>query len=99
MPQWLSKLGSVIVTGVKAAAKWAKSIPSESDGTGSTSRIALLTLTFVIAGLLVAYYRYHHLLPDHDTLYGLAALLTAVVGGYGINKWKDNDNGSDGPKG
>jgi hypothetical protein len=49
----------------------------------------MLLLTGTICYLLYSYYCYHGTLPDHDTLFGLAAMLGAVVGGYGINKFTD----------
>ena len=72
---------------------WIKSVASEPNGSGSSSRIALLMIAATICGLLIAYFRYHAALPDHDTLYGLASILTAIVGGYGINKWTNKDGG------
>lgn len=74
---------------LKQIGAWLKSIPSEPNGTGSSSRVCMLLLTGTICYLLYSYYCYHGTLPDHDTLFGLAAMLGAVVGGYGINKFTD----------
>lgn len=93
MKEWITKLGAGAMTGIKTIGGWIKSIPSEPNGTGSSSRIALLMLTTTICWLLYAFYRYHGALPDQGTLTGLAALLTAVVGGYGIGKWTGKGGG------
>jgi hypothetical protein len=72
---------------IKQFGGWLKSIPSEPNGTGSSSRICMLLLTGTICYLIYSYYCYHGYLPDDDTLFGLAAMLTAVAGAYGINKF------------
>jgi hypothetical protein len=98
MKEWIhkaaAKIGAALSTGCKALGGWLKSVPSEPNGTGSSSRIALLMLTTTICWLLYAYYHYHGSLPDKDTLLGLAALLSAVCGAYGINKWMNKDGGN-----
>jgi hypothetical protein len=85
MMQWLHK----ITEGLHNLGGWTKSVASESDGSGSSSRTALLLMTTTICGLLIAFYHAHKFLPDHDTLYGLAALLACLTGAYGINKFTD----------
>ncbi len=66
--------------------KWVASIPSEPTGEGSASRVGLLTLTFVIGFILIATTVYQHRMPTHDELTGVAAILAAMGGTYGVNK-------------
>jgi hypothetical protein len=89
---WLQKVVEV----AKTAGAWAKTIPSEPNGNGSSSRIAFLLVTCTVCWLLYAYYCYRGALPDQYTLYGLASLVSAVAGAYGINKWMHKDDDPDG---
>jgi hypothetical protein len=72
---------------LKKAWGWLKSIPSESNGTGSASRIALLMIAATVCGVLIAHVWIHRTLPDKDTLEGLAALCSVGMGSYGLNKF------------
>lgn len=73
--------------------KWVKTIASEPSGNGSSSRVALLTVTVTVCGLLIAFFRYHAQIPSPETLYGLAALITAAAGVYAANKFGKKDDG------
>jgi hypothetical protein len=74
---------------------WAKSVLSEKDGTGSTSRIALLILVLTVCGVLIYSVAVHHELPNRDTLLGLSSLAGIGAGGYGVNRisHKDDEKG------
>lgn len=88
---WLQKVGSALGAGLKKAGGWLKSVASESDGSGSSSRIVVLMMSATVCGLLVAFFVIHKFLPEQGTLFGLAALVTAAAGGYAANKLsKDN---------
>jgi len=78
-----------IAEGFKKLGCWTKSVASESDGSGSSSRTALLLMTGTICGLLIAFFCVHSFLPDHDTLWGLAALLGCLTGAYSVNRMTD----------
>jgi hypothetical protein len=65
---------------------WAKSVPSEPNGNGSSSRIIGLTVAFTLVGLMIAFFVVTHLLPTPDQFYGMAALLGTACAGYAANK-------------
>lgn len=66
--------------------KWAHSIFSEPDGTGSASRVCFFLITATVCGVLAGHLYLKHSLPDQGTLLGLGGLLTAGSAGYGANK-------------
>jgi hypothetical protein len=71
--------------------KWARTVLSERDGTGSTSRVVSLLVTLTICGVLIGHLVIRRTLPDPGTLGGLAGLLTAGAAGYGVNKATNRD--------
>lgn len=75
---------------VKGAMGWAKTIPSEPNGHGSSSRIIALSVALTIVGILIAYFCVRHELPTADQLYGLAAILGTGIGGYVANRFRPN---------
>jgi len=87
---------TLLAQGIGKLGSWVKTIPSEPNGTGSSSRIALLVSVGSAWWLLYAYYHYHGTFPTADVFYGLAALVSAAAGAYGINKWMKG--GGDGPQ-
>jgi hypothetical protein len=80
---------------------WAKSIPSEPNGNGSSSRIIGLAVAFTLVGLLIAFFCLTHSLPSPDQFYGMAALLGTACAGYTANKLscigRPNDDGHNTP--
>jgi hypothetical protein len=70
---------------VKAAMGWAKTIPSEPNGHGSSSRVIALSVAFTVVGVIIAYFAIRHELPSSDQLYGLAAILGTGISGYVSN--------------
>lgn len=77
-----------IITVVKAAVNWAKTIPSEPNGHGSSSRVIALSVSTAVVGVLIAYFKVRHELPSPEQLYGLAALLGTGIGGYVANRFR-----------
>lgn len=82
----------------KSAMAWAKTIPSEPNGNGSSSRVIALLVAGTVVGVLIAYFVVRHELPDANQLYGLAAILGTGIGAYAANKFRPNgddhnDNG------
>ena len=75
-----------------SAVAWAKSIPSEPNGIGSSSRIVALTVTATLMGVLGAFYHFHHDLPTPGQLYGISAILATGLGGYVANKLHGDDH-------
>lgn len=71
---------------LKAALKWLHSIPSEPDGQGSASRVGLLMVTGAICMVLVGHLYFQRRMPTHDELTGLAEIITASGGTYGVGK-------------
>jgi hypothetical protein len=71
---------------VESALKWAPSVLSEPNGTGSASRVCFFFVTVTVCGVLAGHLYLKHSLPDAGTLGGLAGLLTAGATGYGANK-------------
>jgi predicted permease len=65
---------------------WAKSVPSEANGNGSSSRVISLLVAFTLMGLMIAFFCVTHLLPTPDQFYGITALLGAANSGYVANK-------------
>lgn len=80
-----------IVVIAKAAMGWAKTIPSEPNGHGSSSRVIALAVAGTIVGVLIAYFVIRHELPSADQLYGLAALLGTGITGYVSNCFRKKD--------
>jgi hypothetical protein len=72
------------------ALKWIVSILSEADGTGSSSRIAMMMVIFAVAFSLVFFVivTHPHRFPDGNVILGLSALVTAAASIYGANAWK-----------
>jgi hypothetical protein len=66
--------------------EWASTVLSEKDGTGSSSRIGFLVVVLTVCGVLIGHLVIRRTLPDAGTLGGLAGLLTAGAGAYGVNK-------------
>jgi hypothetical protein len=77
----------------KRAFNWAKTIPSEPSGHGSSSRVIALIVTLTVAGLLIAFFKAKHELPSADQLYGMAAVLGTGMGGYVANRFRRNGDG------
>src|ERR1035437_3069686 len=78
-----------------SAAAWEKSIPSEPNGIGSSSRIVALTVTITLMGIMGAFYHSHHDLPTPGQLYGISAILATGLGGYVANKLHGDGDHSD----
>ena len=76
-----------------SAMAWAKSIPSEPNGIGSSSRIVALTVTITLMGIMGAFYHSHHDLPTPGQLYGISAILATGLGGYVANKLHGDGDG------
>jgi hypothetical protein len=79
---------------------WAKSIPSEPNGNGSSSRIIGLAVAGTLMGLMIAFFHAKHDLPTPGQLYGIASILGTGIGGYIANKMHkggdgDNQGGDD----
>lgn len=89
MASWARRLAS---TG-KALVGYGKSVCSERDGTGSSSRVVALTVTFTTVGVLIAFVVLQHTLPTADQLYGLSALVMAGTGAYIGNRMGRRDDG------
>lgn len=75
---------------VKNVANWAKTIPSEPNGHGSSSRVIALATAATVVGLMIAYFSVRRDLPSADQLYGLAAILGTGIGSYVANKFRSN---------
>lgn len=89
-----------IMAAAKAVAGWAKTIPSEPNGHGSSSRVIALAVAGTTVGLLIAYFRVRHDLPSPEQLYGLAAILGTGIGGYVANRFrKHGPDGEEEPEG
>ena len=86
---------------VVSTTKWAKTIPSEPNGNGSSSRMIALMVTVTTTGLLIAFFRVHHDLPTPGQLYALSAILGTGIGAYAANqiRHKDDDHPDDPPQG
>ena len=82
---------------ITKALTWAKSIPSEPNGNGSSSRIIGLSVAFTLIGLLIAFLCMTHGLPTSDQFYGMAALLGTACAGYAANKFSKIGKPPDGP--
>lgn len=71
---------------VESHLQWTRTVVSEVDGTGSTSRLCFLLITLTVCGITIAHFCVSRKLPDEGTLIGLSSLVTAGGAGYGINK-------------
>ena len=71
---------------VTTSLNWAKSVSSEPNGNGSSSRIIGLAMTFTLIGLMIAFFCVSHTLPSPDQFYGMTALLGAASSSYVSNK-------------
>lgn len=80
---------------VKAIAGWAKTIPSGSDGNGSSSRIIGLMVASGVMGVLVGYFMVRHDVPSAPQLYGLAAILGTGIGAYVAKQFRQPDGSND----
>lgn len=76
---------------------WAFSILSEKDGSGSSSRIAMMLVILSAAFSLVFYTVIAKKLPDGNALLGLSGLVTAGASIYGANAWKNRPQTPDPP--
>lgn len=93
MGKWWSK----IFPGLKVMAGWCKTVVSEADGTGSSSRIIAMIVTGVTMGCMIAFFVYHKELPTAHQMYAMSALVAAGTGAYIGNKLggRDGGNGDD----
>jgi len=71
---------------------WAKTIPSEPNGNGSSSRMIALMVAVTITGLLIAFFCVHHDLPTPGQLYALSAILGTGIGAYAANQIRHRDD-------
>lgn len=78
---------------------WAKSIPSEPNGNGSTSRVIGLAMAFALIGLMVGFLILTHTLPTPEQFYGMTALLGAACSAYVTNKLSSIGKPPSGPPG
>lgn len=76
---------------------WVKTIPSEPNGNGSSSRVIAMVVALTLMGLLLAFFHVKHDLPTPGQLYGISAILGTGIGGYIVNKMhKDGDGDGQG---
>lgn len=75
---------------VKRLTGFGKSVVSEVDGTGSSSRMVALIVALGSIGVLVAHVCIHHSLPEPGQLGGLSSLVAAGSGAYAANKFTGN---------
>jgi hypothetical protein len=80
---------------VVSTTEWVKTISSEPNGNGSSSRMIALIVTVTLMGVLAGFFHVHHDLPTPGQLYGLASILGTGIGGYIANKLRPKDDGSD----
>jgi hypothetical protein len=73
---------------IERSLKWVVSILSEADGTGSSSRIAMMLVIFAVAFSLLFFVIKTKRFPDGNVILGLSALVTAAASIYGANAWK-----------
>lgn len=71
---------------VKRLTGFGKSVISEVDGTGSSSRMIGLIVALASMGVLIAHVCIHHALPEPAQLGGLSSLVAAGSGAYAANK-------------
>jgi len=76
--------------------KWIKTIPSEPNGNGSSSRILGLMVGGTLSGLMIANFVVHKSLPTEGQFYGIAAVLAAGASAYLGNKFGRKDADKDG---
>jgi uncharacterized membrane protein YfcA len=74
---------------------WAKTIPSEPNGSGSSSRVIALMTAATLMGLMIAFFHARHDLPTPGQLYGIASILGTGIGAYMANKLHKHDDGDD----
>jgi hypothetical protein len=88
-----------IISIIKRAVLWVKSIASESDGTGSASRVAKLIIVISSMVALLAVVWFKHDLPSADQLSALAKVIAAGSVAYTANQLKDWLAGRSSPPG
>jgi hypothetical protein len=82
---------------IKKAIAWGKSVASESDGTGSASRVVKLLLASTCSAALLLYVFFKHDLPSADQLSALAKIIGAGSLGYVANMIKNGLKKDDPP--
>lgn len=80
----------------KTVAGWCKTVASERDGTGSSSRIVALLVTGVTMGCMIAFFAYHKELPSASQMYAMSTLVAAGTGAYIGNRFGKNDDDNNG---
>jgi hypothetical protein len=86
-----------VIEKIHKAVKWAISVLSERDGSGSSSRVALLIVVIAVAFCLVFFTIHEHKLPEGQTLLGMSGILTAGATVYGANRLTNKENNFDAP--
>ena len=85
---------SKVFIGCKFIGKWCKTVASERDGTGSSSRIIALIVVGVTMGCMIAFFAYHKALPTSEQMYAMSALVAAGTGAYVSNKFGGGNGGN-----
>jgi hypothetical protein len=78
-----------VIEKIRKAVAWLVSVLSERDGTGSSSRIAMMFVILAASFSLVFYTVIARKLPDGNVLLGLSGFVTAGASLYGANAWKN----------
>jgi hypothetical protein len=73
---------SKIFQGCKIVGGWCKTVASERDGTGSSSRIIALLVAGITMGCMIAFFVYHKELPTANQMYAMSTLVAAGTGAY-----------------
>jgi len=76
--------------------KWFKTIASEPNGHGSSSRILGLIVGCTLCGLMIASFVVNKSLPTEGQFYGIAAVIAAGASAYLGNKFGRRDADKDG---
>jgi hypothetical protein len=84
-----------VIDKIHRAIAWLVSILSEKDGSGSSSRVAMMFVILAASFSLVFYTVIARKLPDGNVLLGLSGLVTAGASLYGANAWKNRPQTSD----
>lgn len=72
----------------KKAIRWIKSIVSESDGQGSSSRIAVVVIVATVCFCCIWHTVVNKTMPDGGSLGGFSGMIGSGGALYGLNAWK-----------
>lgn len=76
------------IENVKKLVEWLKSVASESDGSGSASRVVKLCITATCCASLLLVVLFKHDLPSAEQLKGLAQVIGMGSAAYALNQLK-----------